>query len=1373
MKQNLLHRMSALLLALALALSLAVPALADGPDIGTDLKISLPPEFTLAEGETDNSSLFVTVAEQPADTTLSYEWSSSDETKVEVSGTDPTAVVKAIGQGTATVTVKVTATSTLTADVPPSVEKTATCTVTVREQQTVAVTGITLSDHEITLEKGKSQTLTAIVSPENATDKTVNWSSSPAGIVTVSGGKVTAMNEGKATVTATAGDQSDKCEVTVTAKQPPPEVTVDRVTLSRQVLTIEPGRNDSLQVTVYYSSGKTNTSTSAVEWTTSNSEVATVQGGRVYAQKPGTAIITATSKEDKSKSVDCTVTVPNISVSGVQVTPSQRLDVGGTAVITATVTPSNADNRNITWKSEDEKVVTVNQDGLLTGVAPGKTQIIVTTEDGNHTAACEVEVSGITISPATLNLMVNKADNLNYEQFGAAIGAGRASWESEDTSIASVSSGRVTGRSIGTTKITVTIGTYTATATVTVGENTTGLIKVDGSIQAGTPFRFEDLRDRLDSTCRTALGTSLTYITNVTVPTNQGILYYNYVSPDDPGSGVATSTDKFYYSESVNGQRTISGITFVPKADYKGNAVITFSGYGDGRQSFAGTIQIEVEGQDDVTYTTTANAPVTLQVNDFNTICRSNTGRDLNYVIFELPPSARGTLYYNYTGQAVYAEQVVGGTQYFRNRSPRIDSITFIPAKDYTGTVRFSYRAVDTSAGTYNGRVTIHVSTSQSSGSGDVNYEGDHGTRIRFRASDFNTACREAIGETLNYVRFTLPPTSEGTLYYNYSSSSSSNNKVTEGTRYYRSSTPALNNISFVPASTASDRVSIDFTGYGTDGDRFSGTVVIQYGDEDGEDSDGAVSYTTRSGRAIEFDAADFNDMCREVTGANLSYVRFEELPASSRGTLYYNYTSSSSTGSRVSESTRYYRSGTSPMLSKVSFVPKSGYTGTVSIPFIGYDVNNRRIDGRVRITVEESTVDQTVRYAVRTGGSVTFNASDFNSLCQEVESSNLNYVRFELPASSRGTLYYQSGSGSSSSRQKVNASTSYYRTGSNRLLDDVSFEAAGSYTGTVNISFTATCSNGRRFSGNVEIRVYEPVAEAVRYSSGALPTTLRGSDFRRVCNALLKEDLSYIQFTSLPDSSAGRLYQNYSGYRTGTPVTANTSYYYSGTPGLDSLTFVPRAGFQGTAHFAYTARDGSGDRINGTVEITVFHEGSSYFSDLYDYGWAAPAVDFLHDSGVVSGTGSGTFGPSQSIQRCDFVLMLCRAFDLNTGGSSSFPDVPAGSYYAQAVATARELGIATGSNGRFMPYSAITRQDAMVMLQRALIASGQSVPGGDTTVLSSYADGGQTAGYARNAMASMVQLGVLSGNDARRLMPQGTVTRAEMAVILHRVMTM
>ena len=90
-----------------------------------------------------------------------------------------------------------------------------------------------------------------------------------------------------------------------------------------------------------------------------------------------------------------------------------------------------------------------------------------------------------------------------------------------------------------------------------------------------------------------------------------------------------------------------------------------------------------------------------------------------------------------------------------------------------------------------------------------------------------------------------------------------------------------------------------------------------------------------------------------------------------------------------------------------------------------------------------------------------------------------------------------------------------------------------------------------------------------------------------------------------------------------------------------------------------------------------------------------------------------------------------------------------------------------------FMPNSPITRQDAMVMLQRAMTASGQSVSSGSAALLSAYADGGQTASYAQGAMAAMVQMGVLSGNDARQLMPRGTVTRAEMAVILHRVMTM
>ena len=156
----------------------------------------------------------------------------------------------------------------------------------------------------------------------------------------------------------------------------------------------------------------------------------------------------------------------------------------------------------------------------------------------------------------------------------------------------------------------------------------------------------------------------------------------------------------------------------------------------------------------------------------------------------------------------------------------------------------------------------------------------------------------------------------------------------------------------------------------------------------------------------------------------------------------------------------------------------------------------------------------------------------------------------------------------------------------------------------------------------------------------------------------------------------------------------------------------------------------------------------------------------------MTKGVTATAFGPNQQINRCDFVLMLCRAFKFSEVSGYSFADVPTNSYFAGAVAAAKQRGIVSGDGGSFRPYGKLTRQDAMVMIKNALDAAGWSVNASSTSILNQFSDGSTVSPYARNAVSALVQLGAVNGDNGR-LLPHNSITRAEAAVILHFVMTM
>jgi len=162
----------------------------------------------------------------------------------------------------------------------------------------IAVSKVTVNPSSVSLQIGgtTTATLTATVTPSNATYKTVTWSSSNTSVATVSSkGVVTAVGNGSAIITATADGKSASCSVSVGS------ISVTSVTLNSSSLSLKTGKSATLTATVL-----PNNAAYTLTWTTSNSSVATVSDGVVTAVSPGTATIKAKAG---SKTASCTVTV--------------------------------------------------------------------------------------------------------------------------------------------------------------------------------------------------------------------------------------------------------------------------------------------------------------------------------------------------------------------------------------------------------------------------------------------------------------------------------------------------------------------------------------------------------------------------------------------------------------------------------------------------------------------------------------------------------------------------------------------------------------------------------------------------------------------------------------------------------------------------------------------------------------------------------------------------------------------------------------------------------------------------------------------------------------------------------------------------------
>ena len=189
-----------------------------------------------------------------------------------------------------------------------------------------------------------------------------------------------------------------------------------------------------------------------------------------------------------------------------------------------------------------------------------------------------------------------------------------------------------------------------------------------------------------------------------------------------------------------------------------------------------------------------------------------------------------------------------------------------------------------------------------------------------------------------------------------------------------------------------------------------------------------------------------------------------------------------------------------------------------------------------------------------------------------------------------------------------------------------------------------------------------------------------------------------------------------------------------------------------------------------GLAVGTALPASAAAFSDVASGAWYAEAVGEVSDAGIMNGTTDTTFSPDEQVTRGMVVTVLWRlAGSPAAAAATTFPDVEDWYYYADAVAWAQAAGVATGlGDGTFDGGSIVTREQLSVFLYRYSQYAGHELANG---VLDIYNDVDSVQGWALDGMAHAVGAGLITGTDEGNLEPAGPATRAQLAVILQRLM--
>lgn len=408
-------------------------------------------DFTMTRGAKDK--LTVTGTPEAAMVGKTVTWESSNKKVVTV---DKEGNIAAVGIGEAVIKATVEGKSD-----------------TVKIKVNAPLTSISLNKSELTLKKGTEETLSVIYDPEDTTDdKTVTWKSSDASVAKVDkNGKVTALKDGNTTITATVGKFSAECALTVQ------EVKLTGIELDKTELSLPKGESSKALKVIYNPENTTDDKT--VTWTSENEKIATVKDGVVTAKAAGNTTIKATVGKHTAT---CNVAVTS-KLTSIEITPdkdTKNLEVGDKVNMAVTYDPEDTtDVKEVVWKSLDNNVATVDENGVVTAVAGGTTKIVATAKaDSSVKAECDIKVlthtTGISLNKDSVELLKGESDKLEVTFAPANTDDNKeVKWTSDNEEVATVDTeGNITAVKEGIAVITAEAidGGHKAICTVTVKE---------------------------------------------------------------------------------------------------------------------------------------------------------------------------------------------------------------------------------------------------------------------------------------------------------------------------------------------------------------------------------------------------------------------------------------------------------------------------------------------------------------------------------------------------------------------------------------------------------------------------------------------------------------------------------------------------------------------------------------------------------------------------------------------------------------------------------------------------------------------------------------------------------------------------------------